>query len=442
MKRTIVFCFLLLLFSFVRGQTIIMLGEDVNSNPALTAGADQVLAPGQTQAQAQATVDDATASILWSGPNGFTSTLLRPWISDLGTYTITATNSFGCSSSDQMELRLANPTDTLFVNPPPMCIGEDSIWLFHYTTLMGGSFSGPGITGYYFSPVQTGTHELVWNIDGKVRTAYVTVLAGPSVWAHQDTLFGCVGQNVTLAAVGQADYYWWTLNNDTISTSQYHSVVVEIDPVSYGLTAGIYYELENKTCYTRDTTTVSFIKTGFTYTQETGQGEFDPIFGSEVTFSPDFQYAQSYSWNFGNIYVPGGGSSNEVSPTYNYDPWFGYFTVTLTMNSVCGVTTSTQIVRVNKLVTTDIDDPLTSEDIKIYPNPVEDLLKLDFGDKHVSRVEIWDITGRFLFAQEFGSTEFVFSTQIDVNNYQPGFYNLRVFDKNKKRVVSLKFIKQ
>jgi hypothetical protein len=439
MKNLILF-FLLAISILARGQTTIMLGESINSNPVVNAGQDLVLASGQVQAQA--TVDDATASILWSGPNGFTSTLLRPWISDLGTYTITVTNSFGCSSSDQMELRLANPTDTLFINPPPMCIGEDSIWLFHYTTLMEGSFSGPGVSGYYFSPVQAGTHQLVWNIDGKVRTAYVTVLAGPSVWAHQDTLFGCVGQNVTLAAVGQADYYWWTLNSDTISTSQYHSVVVEINPVSYGLTAGIYYELENKTCYTRDTTTVSFIKTGFTYTQETGQGQFDPIFGSEVTFTPDFQYAQSYSWNFGNIYVSGGGTSNEISPTYNYNPWFGYFTVTLTMNSVCGVTTSTQVVRVNKLVVTGIDNPLTSaEDVNIYPNPVEDLLKLDFGDKRVSRVEVWDIAGRFLVAQEFGRTEFVFSTQIDVSNYQPGYYMLRVFGKD-GGIFSKKFIKK
>jgi len=39
--------------------------------PNVSAGPDQILVPGQTQVQAQATVDDATASILWNGPVDF-----------------------------------------------------------------------------------------------------------------------------------------------------------------------------------------------------------------------------------------------------------------------------------------------------------------------------------------------------------------------------------
>jgi len=414
--------------------------KNFSSIPVVNAGPDLVLVPGQTQVQAQATVDDATASILWNGPVGFSSNILRPWISDLGMYEITATNSFGCSSSDQMELREVNPTDTLFISPPPVCTGEEPIWLFSYTTIMDGSFSGPGVYGYYFYPdsVDVGIHELIWNIDGKTYTTEITILAGPNVWVHQDMLFGCVGQSVTLSAVGQADYYHWTLNTDTISTDQYHSVFVENEPVVYGLVAGKYYQLENKTCYIRDTTTVSQISTGFSYTQETGEGAYGPIFGSNVSFNPDFEYAISYSWNFGNTYVPGGGTSNEMSPTYNYSPYYGYFTVVLTMNSVCGVTTHSEVVRVNSLTTSA--ESLTSADVSIYPNPTTSLLNISFGDKQISTVIITDVIGRVLVNQKLDNY-FDSKYQVDVNNYKPGVYTITLSGKN-GGVFSSKFIKQ
>lgn len=411
----------------------------IRPRPIVSAGSDLILAPGQTQAQAHATVDDATASILWDGPENFSSNILRPWVSTLGTYEIIATNSFGCSSQDQMVLRAAIPGDTIWFQIPSLCVGENEIWLDEYISHpTEGSFIGTGIVGRYFNPSIPGSFQLGWVMDTDTIYTLVSVLQSPIVNVIQDSIFRCQGQNAYLNAQGNAsNWAWSTLTNpdDVLSTDQVYSVSVN-QPMYYLLTGSMIYEAESKTCSARDSVFISPISAKFIYEQMVVDTTYGTIYGSWVRFTPDYKNADSYSWDLGID----GATSTETYPGYNYAPNYGTFIVTLNMSSMCGTHSYTQNVYVN--FHTGIEDLIKADDIGLYPNPVSgDILNLDFGDKRVSRVEVWDITGRSLFFRQFDRSEFTFSTQIDVNNYRPGFYFVRVFGKE-GGIVSLKFIKQ
>lgn len=433
MKKNIVLLLLLAIVNLGLAQQTIF----VNPNPIVNAGPDLILLPNMDSIQTQASVDDPLSVIHWDGPNGFTSSVLNPWISSLGIYTLTATNDFGCSSSDQMLLREANPGDNIFSPPQWMCLGEDPLSLFEYTSKIEGTFSGPGVSGNYFYPdsAGVGTHIIAWHPNEEEEiSASITILAGPDVRVDRKKLFGCEGGEVTLVAVGQADSYTWSLLDDDeiLSNDQYYSVLVD-EITSYQLSASKIYTEYDKICYTRDTTTVYPIVASFTYEQETGEIEYGEIYGSKITFTPDFLYGDSYSWNFGDIYVPGGGVSDEKIPTYNYE-YYGHYRVNLTMTSVCGVSSTEQIVKVNYLVSAEINN---LNKISLYPNPAIDYVYVDFGDTQVDRVYVIDISGREVLMQQVYSN----IIQLDVSSFKSAMYLMKFVDKQ-GRVFTTKFVKK
>ncbi|MDD3263111.1 MAG: T9SS type A sorting domain-containing protein [Candidatus Absconditabacteria bacterium] len=409
-------------------------------NPVVSAGPDLILASGQTQVQPQATINDATASILWNGPENFSSNVLRPWVSDLGTYEITATNSFGCSSSDQMELREAQLGDTLTYQLPAFCLGEDPVWLDEYISYSTeGSFFGQDVVGRYFYPNTAGIHNIYWVMEGDtIPFQPVYVLESPTVNIPNDSIFRCEGQNGILYAQGNAtNWIWSTLTSpdDVLSTDQVYSVSVN-QPMYYLLTGALVYETEQKTCSAKDSVFVSPISAKFTYEQMVIDTTYGTIYGSYVKFIPDYKDGNSYFWNLGISGV----TSTEVYPDYNYGAPVGTVIVTLSMSSMCGNHSHTENIYINYV--TGIDNLIKDDDVKLYPNPVSgDVVNLDFGDKRVSRVEVWDMIGRQLHVDQYHHTEFIFQTQIDVSSYRPGFYIVRVFGKE-GGIIPIKFIKQ
>ena len=107
------------------------------------------------------------------------------------------------------------------------------------------------------------------------------------------------------------------------------------------------------------------------------------------------------------------------------------------MVSMCGNSSHTERVYIN--YKTSVDDLLKTGDVKLYPNPVSgDWITLDFGDKRVSKIEVWDMVGRQLFVDRFNTLEKI---QIDVSSYKAGFYLIKL-SGNEGGNVSLKFIKQ
>jgi len=251
-------------------------------------------------------------------------------------------------------------------------------------------------------------------------------------------VFNCSGNPVALSAVGFADTYAWSYLSDpntVLSNLQNYSVIVDTT-TRYLLTAGLVYS--GKTCFIRDTVTATPISAEFTYVQDTGQGTYGPIFGSTVHFVPDYPGGNSYHWDFGNNYVSTGGTSTEASPTYNYYPYTGYFTVTVTMTSFCGTTTSSKVVRVNNAVPTNVDDIGIGE-TKLYPNPAIDFINVEFESfDQISSLQVIDVMGRVLSVNSESTGNGV---RLNISNLRSGVYIITIVSKTNKSI-SKKFMKQ
>jgi PKD repeat protein len=123
---------------------------------------------------------------VYSGAGMVSDSLFDPAVAGLGTHQIVYSLP-GCGSSD---------TTTITVLPAPVadfqtaiqsfCVNDSAIALT--ASPVGGSFSGPGITGNSFSPVQagTGTHVLVYSVSNAAGcvssdSIIVTVNALPTI---------------------------------------------------------------------------------------------------------------------------------------------------------------------------------------------------------------------------------------------------------------------
>lgn len=417
----------------------------IRPSPVVNAGQDLYLPPGQTSIQAMATSDDPgpgqTYSYGWTGPNGFSSPILRPSLTDLGTYTIQATNSYGCSASDQLLLRAVNPLDTFWtVYPlPSLCFGADSIILDNYVShpyMNGSSFSGPGVVGRILYPTVAGINNTVnWIVGQKTISDPQTTYPSPNVSVYQDTVVRCPGATATLGAIGVADVYSWSTVTDpqtVLNSTPYYLITIN-QPVDYLLTAGLTYN--DKTCYVKDTVSTMPMSAAFTYQQDTSQGTYGTIYPSEFHFHA-VHTAPGYLWNFGDIYVTGGGTSSLRNPPYNYSQW-GEYRVILKVLGCASVLSDTMTVTVNHLVVTGVEDNIKDQEIKLYPNPAVDYIYLSFGETIVSHINVFDMSGRMLSNTLINSTNY----RMDVSSYRSGTYIVKIFDK-KGNSTTAKFMKQ
>ena len=76
--------------------------------------------------------------------------------------------------------------------------------------------------------------------------------------------------------------------------------------------------------------------------------------------------------------------------------------------------------------------------LKIYPNPVRDVLNIDFqlSNKQYDQIEIIDINGKVVFSKQINSC----TNSISVSTFPKGMYLCRL--QNSTLTTSIKFIKQ
>jgi len=61
------------------------------------------------------------------------------------------------------------------------------------------------------------------------------------------------------------------------------------------------------------------------------------------------------------------------------------------------------------------------QSIKLYPNPAQDFVTIEFGDKQVNKIEAFDVTGRLVYS-EIGN--FYQEEKIDVTHFGKGFFTV------------------
>ncbi len=197
----------------------------VNTAPATpTAGSNTPLCTGNTLNLTATFIAGATYS--WTGPNGFTSTLQNPAITNVtlaaaGTYTVVANN--GCASTPATTTVTINatPATPTAGSNSPICDG--STLNLTSNLVAGATYSWTGPNGFTSAvqnpsiagatPAATGTYSVTVTVNGctsAIGTVAVAVNPIPAAPAPSGNSPICAGSTLVLSttAVAGATYSW------------------------------------------------------------------------------------------------------------------------------------------------------------------------------------------------------------------------------------------
>ncbi|MCW5909083.1 MAG: PKD domain-containing protein [Chitinophagales bacterium] len=217
----------------------------VNPIPGVTASSNTPVCEGGIIELSATTFPGATYS--WTGPNGFTSSLQNPTISNAtlgmsGTYSVTSTAS-NCSSNTPATttVQVVTTVPPVAGNNTPICAGQTINLTASAIQGADYAWTGPnGFTSNLQNPVitnattsQSGTYSVVATISGcsssSAATTNVVVNPIPAITASNNGPI-CAGANLELAASTFAGAtYSWTGPNGFTSNQQ--------NPVIAGATA-------------------------------------------------------------------------------------------------------------------------------------------------------------------------------------------------------------
>ncbi|MBS1657826.1 MAG: T9SS type A sorting domain-containing protein, partial [Bacteroidetes bacterium] len=186
----------------------------VNANPTASAAGGTICAGSTLNLTAS-----GGSSYSWAGPNGFTSALQNPSISNAttaasGNYTVTVINAAGCTNSASASATV-NAQPTVTTSAGSVCAGST----LNLTSSGGTTYSWTGPNGFTSAlqnpsisnatTAATGTYTVtVTNAAGcsKTGTATATVSVQPTVSANGGTV--CTGSTLNLTSSGGTTYSW------------------------------------------------------------------------------------------------------------------------------------------------------------------------------------------------------------------------------------------
>lgn len=134
--------------------------------------------------------------------------------------------------------------------------------------------------------------------------------------------------------------------------------------------------------------------------------------GNTITIANESRYATSYFWDFGDQTT-----STERHPAPHSYAEDGVYTVTLITQNYCCSDTLTAEVAVGSV---GVDD-LVEKPFSVFPNPVSDVLEIQWSGTESYALEIYDITGKLLHYEESAGSQ-----TIGFRNFEKGTYFVRI----------------
>lgn len=187
----------------------------------------------------------------WSHPNGFNSTMQDPVISsstaaDLGTYTVTITDSNGCTEEDMVTITAGSPLPAMATAVDlDVCPGQDIELDEVSGNAIGWDWSHPnGFSSSSQDPVissstagDLGTYTVtITDVNGCTNTSEVTITAAaqPTASATAVDTELCPGEDIELDEEGGDATSWsWSHPNGFTSSAQ-NPVISSITSADYG----------------------------------------------------------------------------------------------------------------------------------------------------------------------------------------------------------------
>ena len=71
------------------------------------------------------------------------------------------------------------------------------------------------------------------------------------------------------------------------------------------------------------------------------------------------------------------------------------------------------------------NNDLIAPTVSLYPNPSNELINISFGEDRLSKLELFDITGKLLFKKELNSNTYT----LNITNYSSGTYLVKVYNQ-------------
>ena len=136
----------------------------------------------------------------------------------------------------------------------------------------------------------------------------------------------------------------------------------------------------------------------------------------DVNFTNTSINANIYNWSFGD-----GMYSNVANPIHSYSA-AGDYVVTLIATNSCGSDTISQTIHVEASGIENVEMAM----VNLYPNPVKDVLTIEFDNAVKSEIAIYTLDGRFVLKNTFNSK----NCSINLQNLEQGAYIIEVQSLN------------
>ena len=329
------------------------------------------------------------------------------------TYTVSATNSIGCTDFD---------TIIVTVNPLPL----NTITTSGSTTFcMGDSVTLTAINlgAYNWSPTADTTQSITVFTSGNYNVNIidsnscsnngvqsVTVNPLPNVNAGFD-LNVCSGDSIQFNATGANTYTWNTQTTLTDSTIA--------NPLAFPSTQTTYWVIGEDVngCKKTDSILVAVSVSPFaSMSNSSGNDTLDldlPNGGDIQFFSTLSSNAVGFTWDFGD-----GGSDNAANPIYTYTGP-GVFTVMLIASN--GGCTDTTYATITVVQTISIADNDLSSLINIYPNPANNNINISLNSfqNDALFISIYNSMGQLISIPKINNRN---SLVIDTKTFAEGVY--------------------
>lgn len=244
-------------------------------------------------------------------------------------------------------------------------------------------------------------------------TINVNVSNSPIPTISATATSACSGDTVVLTA-SNSNTYLWSTGATTASIFVTSTTTATVTTTNVNACDGVGLS---------QATTVTFT------TSPTANGSFTSN-GNVVTFANTSTGATSYSWDFGDQ-----SNSSAATPSHAY-VGNGVYTVTLTaINGNC-----TDVVSFDVTISVGMDELTGLSNVKIYPNPANDLLNIDYNKNGDDAIEISviDQFGRVITSINGLSNGFNHNT-MNVSNLGSGVYYVRFttngFSKSERLVI-------
>ena len=364
-----------------------------------------------------ATISGATSAVL---------TLLNP-TTDMTGFQYRAVIGSSCggelfSQAAELSVRPLPKADFTFT---PL---DNTTFQFENLSSNANSFEwtfGDGASTDEINPVhiygEAGVYEVTLTTSNDCGTATltqeVTVGSFPFAAFTVNTTAGCVPVSVQFtdqsSGTGITSWLWSFPGGNPASSNEQNPIVTYHSPGTFDVELTVANAFGSHTTLQEDFITAdSFPVAAFTFELE----DFT------ASFTNNSQGGITFSWDFGD----GTPVSHEVNPVHNYSS-DGLFTVTLAVsNLVCGTTVSQDIF---------IEPPVGAKEvainssIKIYPNPVSDLFRIEFENPppEAIRIKLFDPSGLLV-------KEVISQREREINfkmgHYPTGLYFLQIVGKD------------